>query len=198
MSTKQWASASLFAALAALLALPAFAAKGEQDTNSTNTTTSQASEQQVEQEFSGMWNLEGGAKQARQKINHKIDQVVSDMLFIKRPTARSKLQAKTGPCTGLQISFPNDEIAVTCDNRPIYRSPGNGQPVNYTSQDGSKYKLKQQLQGRTLIQTFISSDGKRVDRLTLGPDGQTLQTHSKLTSSQLPHPLEYELSYQKQ
>lgn len=154
-------------------------------------------EQSIQEAFSGTYEVEDGKAAARKKINRSIDTVVDDMLFIKRPWAEDKLQAKTVPCATLDISFPGDDIAVKCDGRPVYKSPQSDEKARYKSAEGAVYALRQHVDGRTLTQTFVSDDGTRTNKLTLTPSGKTLLMSVTLESGRLPRPLQYSLTYEK-
>ncbi len=154
-------------------------------------------DESIEEQLSGTFEVDGGKKDARQTINRAIEPLVDDMPFYKQPWAGDKLEAKTVPCASLDISFAGDDIAMECDERPVYRSPMGGEAVQYKAADGSVYRLRQELDGRTLTQTFVSEDGTRTNTYTITPSGKTLLLNATLESGQLPRPLEYNLTYDK-
>lgn len=185
MRGKTWTSLAIAAALSLLVSVPVAVGQDEGDA------------QTVREDFSGTYEVENGKAAARKKINRSIDKIVDDMLFIKRPWAEDKLQAKTAPCATLNVSFPGDDIAVECDSRPVYKSPQGNEKARYKSAEGVVYALRQNLDGRTLTQTFVSDDGTRTNKMTLTPSGKTILMRVKLESGQLPRPLEYNLTYEK-
>lgn len=185
MELRIWTSVAIAVALTLTVALPTAIGQGADE------------EETIREQFSGTFEVEGGKAQARNKINRAIEPIVDDMPFYKQPWADDKLEAKTVPCASLDISFPGDDIAMECDNRPVYKSPMGNETVQYTAEDGSVYKLSQNLEERTLTQTFVSEDGERTNTLRLTPSGETILMRVKLVSDQLPRPLEYNLTYEK-
>ena len=189
MKLKTWASLIVAAGLLVLVAVPT--AIGQQPDDEARESDS------VTEQFSATFEVEDGKKAARKKINRNIERLVDDMSFIKRPFARGKLKDKTAPCAALDISFPSDKISVECDNRPAYVSPTGNEKARYKSAEGVVYALRQNLDGRTLTQTFVSEDGTRTNTMKLTPSGETILMRVKLESDQLPRPLEYSLTYEK-
>ncbi|QDG50301.1 hypothetical protein FIV42_06005 [Persicimonas caeni] len=185
MKGKLWTSLAIAAAMSLMVSLPTAVGQGTDD------------KEKVQEEFSGTYGVENGKDAARKKINRSIDRIVEEMAFYKRPWADDKLEAKTVPCATLEVSFPGDDIAVECDDRPVYKSPVGNEKTTYTASDGSKYALRQNLDGRTLTQTFVSEDGTRTNKMTLTPSGKTILMRVRLESGQLPRPLEYSLTYEK-
>lgn len=190
MKLKLWASLLAITGMLALVGLPT--ATGQEPDEQ------KEAKEDVTEAFSGTYQVEGGKKGATQKVNRAVQGILDDMSFIKRPFAEDKLKAKTEPCETLDVSFPGEKISVKCDGRPAYVSPTGYEKARYESAEGATYALRQKLEGRTLTQTFVSDDGKRTNTLQLTPSGQTILMKATLESGQLPRPLEYRLTYEKQ
>lgn len=151
----------------------------------------------AEEQFSGTYTLSVPQKKARASVNQKIEKLVDDMNFIKRPFARSSLKGTTEPCAKLTLAFPSDEVSVKCHGKPVTVSPDDGTQAPYKSDDGTTYQVRQEIEGSSLTQFFKGEDGTRTNTYTLSNGGDTLNLAVKIESDQLPRPLQYELSFKR-
>lgn len=193
MKLKTWAGIVAVAGLLLLFGLPS--AIGQQPDE--EGADEEGADEEIAGEFSGTYEVEGGKKAAQKKVDRAVQGILDDMSFIKRPFAEDKLKAKTKPCASLDVSFAGDKISVKCDDRPAYVSPMGNEKARYKSSEGATYALRQDIDGRTLTQTFVSEDGTRTNTMQLTPSGQTILLKARLESGQLPRPLEYRLTYEK-
>jgi hypothetical protein len=130
-------------------------------------------------------------------INDVIEDAVGKLNFVTRDIARERLKRLNPAYRHIAISAPANEISVTADNQPPLRTPANGAPVAWTAPDGRSVNASTQLVGGRLAQKFTSSDGRRVNNYTLGPDGRTLTMHVTETSPQLPETITYRQVYRR-
>ncbi len=157
----------------------------------------QDDEASAEEQFSGSYTLSVPQKKARASINQKIEKLVDDMNFVKRPFARSSLKGTTEPCGKLTLAFPSDEVSVKCHGKPVTVSPDDGTQAPYKSDDGETYQVRQEISGSSLTQFFRGEDGTRTNTYTLSDGGDTLNLAVKIESDQLPRPLQYKLSFKR-
>lgn len=137
------------------------------------------------------------ATQPADTIDRAIQTAVAKMNFIKRPIARSRL-AKTNPLYHrIEISQGAAEIRVSFDEGNPVVMPLDGASAKWTRGDGEVFDVSASLQDSQLIQTFKAGDGQRVNRFSLGPDGNTLTLQVMLSSPQLPEPVKYTLTYRR-
>ncbi|QDG49368.1 hypothetical protein FIV42_01040 [Persicimonas caeni] len=168
-------------ALAACLVFPSFA--GAQDSGSDD----------AKKKFSGTYVLANSKKKERKKINKKIEKLVDKMSFYKRPFARGELKDSTEPCPKLNVIFSGDDMAINCVGNVKAKSPANGKAVKWVDSDDEEMRLSQKLEKNRMVQKFRSENGLRTNIYRLKDGGKKLVIDVKITSEQLPHPLEYQL-----
>lgn len=132
-----------------------------------------------------------------ERIEAAIDKAVAPMNFIKRPIARGRLK-KTNP-SYKQISFARSDtqIEIRFDDRAAVQMPANGEPIKWTREDGEVFDVSAESRDGELVQAFKAEDGTRVNTFRVSPDGKQLTLQVRITSPQLPTPVEYSLDYQK-
>ena len=145
--------------------------------------------------FAGNFGYVGGEKQnaAREAA---IEQATDSMSFITRPIARSRLKDKTKIRPTIGFSFGGGNITATASDVAPVVSPENGSPGSYKS-GGDTLKVVQKISGGQLVQQFVAEDGGRTSVFSLSADGKTLNVHITVTSSKLPEPVKYNLTYQR-
>lgn len=168
-------------ALAACLAFPAFA--GAEDSGLDG----------AKKKFSGTYVLAGGAKKARKKINKKIEKIVDEMSFYKRPFARGELKDSTKPCPKLQVVFNGNDVGINCVGRIKAKAPYTGKAVKWVNEDDDELRLSQKLEQNRMVQKFRSENGLRTNVYRLEDGGKKLVIDVKITSEQLPRALKYQL-----
>jgi hypothetical protein len=127
-------------------------------------------------------------------IEAAIESAVREFNFVARPSARSRLK-KHNPVVQ-RVEIKQDVlIAITLANaKPTAHTPGQP-PVKWTRPDGEVFDVTMEWQGATLIQTFKSEEGTRVNRYSLSADGQQLMMDVTLTGPQLKRAVKYMLTY---
>ena len=69
--------------------------------------------------------------------------------------------------------------------------------MDHTTKAGDESKLTQRFLDGVLVQDFHGEGGSRRVVWRLAPDGETLSVQFTITSSHLPHPVDYSLSYRR-
>lgn len=151
----------------------------------------------AQEQLSGTWEPTPSTEAARQTVEAAIEEIVADMSVFGRPIARGRLRDTTEPCSTLEIAFPDNTIRVQCEDQPPTVSPNSPSLVNYRAEDGAIYQIGQQQSAGVLRQIFYGKDGMRTNRLSLAPDGETIEMDVTVESDQLPYPLEYSLTFEK-
>ena len=130
-------------------------------------------------------------------IDAAIDAAVTDMNFIKRPIARSRLK-KTNPIyRRIVISRTVQEISVEFRTGAPVITPADGTSVKWTRDDGEVFDVSAVWEAATLTQRFKAEDGERLNVFRLAPDGRTLTLDVTVSSDQLPKPMTYSLVYRR-
>jgi len=147
-----------------------------------------------ESSMRGTWTIN---RQASDDVNRAIETAVARMSFITRPIARGRLRRTNPVYNRVVVNYTPQQVSTTFDQRHAIESPGNGQPIKWTREDGERLDLSTEWQQGRLVQTFRAEDGSRTNTYTVSPDGHTLTLHVVIRSPKLPQPLEYKLVYTK-
>ena len=132
------------------------------------------------------------AKKAQAAIKVAIDKTVSEMFFIKRPFARSRLTDTNPVLVAMNFKFTGKKMHYLYNGNKLIDSTLDAPFHKWKSPtDGKTYQIKETIKGGVLIQTIKGSEGTKVERFKLSKDGKTLTYSVKVTSSQLPKPLRY-------
>jgi hypothetical protein len=125
-----------------------------------------------------------------------IDRAIGGLFFAIRGIARSRLSSGTKIDPWVTFAFDADRIRVRVPSGPEAVAPDGGAPVEFTS-DGERVKLSHAASGSRVTQTFVASEGKRVNEWVLSPDGSTLSLRVIVSSTQLTTPVVYTLTYKR-
>jgi hypothetical protein len=132
--------------------------------------------------------------QSSKSIEAAIEVATKEFNFVARPIARSRLKKHSPAITRVEIG-QGDAITIKLgDAKPTIHSPSQP-PVKWTRPDGEVFNVTMQWQGATLLQTFESEEGTRVNRYSLSADGQQLMMDVTLTGPQLKRAVKYMLMY---
>jgi hypothetical protein len=146
-------------------------------------------------------NLQGSytnESQAANSIEAAIDAAVAKMNFIARPVARSRLKKTNTAHRRVTIASSAQEISIAFDGNAPVRMPADGQTAKWTRDDGEVFDVSARWADDQLVQTFKAPDGQRVNTFALSPDGRTLNIQVEITSPQLPAPVTYALTFERQ
>ena len=130
-------------------------------------------------------------------VDKAIDAAVKGVSFITRVTARSRLRQINVSYKQISISYTEAEISIATDQRQPLRTPVDGAPVDWTSEDGEKLKVSTVWDSGKLKRTFTVEAGQRINTYIISADGKTLTMQVSVTSTHLPQPLTYKLVYQR-
>ncbi|MBC7795059.1 MAG: hypothetical protein H7Z43_15240 [Clostridia bacterium] len=144
----------------------------------------------------GKYRFVGGAGEQK-AVEDAIEKVVQEMLFIKRPIARGRLKDRNKIATSWVFTIAGGQIKAVAESIMTWASPEDGSSADVKTSTGDDAKLTQKITGDKLVQVFTTKEGKREDIFTLQADGVTLKLEVILTSTQLPMPLKYSLTYKK-
>jgi len=135
--------------------------------------------------------------QADAGIDSAIEAATQDFNFVTRPIARSRLKKHSPAIKRVEIRQGAGIEIKLGDAKPSRHAPGQA-PVKWVRADGESFDVTMEWQGEALVQTFVSEEGRRVNRYELSPDGQRLTMDVSLTGPQLKRPVKYTLTYTRE
>ena len=146
----------------------------------------------------GSYAFVGGSKQ-REAIETAIEESVLALNAAIRGIARRRLLRSNKAPAHLLISRSGVDVTVTLAGIRKVTAPADGSAVDFKTKFGDKARLSHHLDGLRLVQTFVGA-GTRVNTFTVqpadeGPDRMTMRV--KITSSRLPVPVKYRLSFKR-
>jgi len=145
--------------------------------------------------FDGDYVFAGG-QQEREAIHSAIETSLEAVNPVIRVLARKRLrEANTAP-RGVSIQVDESEIEVSMDGHG-HRAILNGSPAKGTSQHGGKVKVSYRFRDGRLTEFTDGVGGNRHNYMTLSPSGDKLTIKVKMSSSQLPVPVEYRLTFKR-
>jgi hypothetical protein len=190
--------------LASLVIVLAFSVTAMADQGATSATpaaepaagTKPAEAAAAAPKIDGKYRYVGGDKE--QKVaDDAIEKVVQQMLFIKRPIARSKLKTRTKKATSWTFTTASGKIKAVAEGIMTWESPADGSAAAVKTSQGDDAKLTQKVAGNHLTQLFITEDGSRENDFVLGEDGVTLTCSVTMKSTQLPEPVRFVETFKK-
>lgn len=144
--------------------------------------------------FAGNFAYGGGAAQDKARED-AIEKATDSMFFATRGIARGRLKDKTVIRQQIGISFGGGNITTTFSSLPAAVSPENGSPAPYKSGDDTVQLTQKITPDGKLVQSFTASDGNRTNTYSLSADGKTLTMAVVVTSTKIPQPVRYMLTY---
>ena len=143
------------------------------------------------QRFTGSFAYAGGAEE-RAARDAAIESVVEDMNMLAQPIARSKLQEGNKIAERLDITLDGDEISVAFDGRPFVAGL-DGSKKRVVGITGDELDYHVEVGSSKLRQVFKGDKGGRSNAMRRS--GNKIAIDVKVTSSKLPKPLQYRLTY---
>lgn len=135
---------------------------------------------------------------ASDDVEKAITKAIEPMNPIVKLVAKGRLEKVNQPYKHVTIATTGGKLSVTTDGRaPIVVASGGS--IKWTRpEDDEKLDVSMSLSGSTLTESFTSPDGKRVNVFSPSADGKKLTMAVTVTSSKLPKPLTYRISYKRE
>ena len=130
-------------------------------------------------------------------IDTAIETGIAPMNLVVRPFARSRLHKITTPYPRIDIDSTNDTVTIVADPRTPVRTTLDGKPIPWSREDGETFNVSGRWDGATFEQTFVSGTGRRVNRYSMSPDGNSLSMQVTITGGGLPGAVRYQVVYQR-
>ncbi|MFL6464159.1 MAG: hypothetical protein ACJ73N_07095 [Bryobacteraceae bacterium] len=129
-------------------------------------------------------------------LREAIDRATATMNFIVRPIARRQLRQKTVLCSSFSMEKTGGFLRITLAGEPALSLPLSGAAVPWRAPDGETVRVHL-IPGPELVQVFEAKLGRRENHFTLSADRAVLTMSVKITSYELPQPVEYRLIYRR-
>ncbi|KIG16312.1 hypothetical protein DB30_04772 [Enhygromyxa salina] len=145
--------------------------------------------------FDGDFVFDGGQKQ-RDGVTAAIETSVAALNPMVRKLGRQRLQQSNPILKNLSIRVDDESVAILFDGDG-HRAKLDGTPHKTESAHGDKVKVSHRMRGTKLVELLDGVGGDRHNEFKLSADGSRLTIKVKIISSQLPVPVEYDLTYKR-
>jgi hypothetical protein len=131
---------------------------------------------------------------AEERVSHAIDDTVSHLNIFIRSVGAGRLRRTNDVPEQVQIEIAGDRDVVSYDGDRYEGVDGVWRDVIAR---GDPTQLLMQRRGSRLDARFRTHDGEKLQSQIVSPDGRTLTLAVRVTSGQLPVPLEYRIQYRR-
>ncbi len=147
---------------------------------------------QIDQ-FTGNYAL---VRDQSRELREAINQATETMNFVLRPIARRQLRQKNIVCSSFFMGRKGESLNINLIGETPLSLPLSGEAVLWKAPDGETVRVHL-MSGPELTQIFEAKEGRRENRFTLSPDHTMLTMNVRITSRELPKPVEYQLVYRR-
>jgi hypothetical protein len=145
--------------------------------------------------FDGEYVFAGGQKE-RDGVDAAIETSVAAVSPLVRNLGRKRLRETNPVPKKVSITTEGDAVEILLDGKG-HSAKLDGTPVKFqTAQDG-KSKITHGIRGSKLVEFIDGTGGDRLNEFKLNKDGSRLTMKVKITSSHLPVPVEYRLTFKR-
>lgn len=144
--------------------------------------------------FAGEYTFVGGQKEQDQ-IDAAIEKALNEVNPMVRSLGRKRLQETNKIAKQLRIAVEGEAVDIRFDGSG-HSARLDGSTVKAVSPYGDKIKISHRMRGERLIERTDSRQGGRSNTFKLGKDGK-VTVDVQITSSHLPVPVEYRLTYKR-
>lgn len=144
--------------------------------------------------FAGEYTWVGGQKE-RDGLDAAIDTAMDAVAPMVRGLGRKRLVESNPIPKTLRISVDGDLVDIRFDGDG-HSASLDGTPVKAVSPFGDKVKISHRMRGSKLTEHIDGGQGDRHNTFKLGSDGK-LTVDVQITSSHLPVPVEYRLTFKR-
>ncbi|WP_146158775.1 hypothetical protein [Enhygromyxa salina] len=145
--------------------------------------------------FDGNYVFDGGQKQ-RDGVNEAIETSLAAINPMVRKLGRQRLQETNAIPKNLSIRVDDEAVAILFDGEG-HRAQLDGTPHKTESKQGDKVKVSHRVRGTKLVELLDGVGGDRQNDFKLNAGGSRVTVQVKITSSHLPVPVEYQLTYKR-
>lgn len=148
----------------------------------------------AESPFNGVWRFAGGDAE-RRALEASVARAVQGMGFIIEGIAAGRLRERNPIPDVLTIRVANNVVEYTGLQGRVFRSPADGSPVQTQNPQGEPITLSTRVTGNLMVRLGSRAEGSRREELRV--QGNTLIVDGVVSSSRLPRPLTYRLTYRR-
>ncbi len=145
--------------------------------------------------FAGDYTFIGGQKE-RDGIDAAIETSMEALAPLMRGIGRKRIKETNPVPKQLHIAVDGDAVTIEFDGHG-FEAGLDGTPVRATSQYGDKVKVVHKLRGDRLHERVDGDKGGRTNSFKLSNDGAKLYLDVEISSSHLPVPVEYRLTFKR-
>jgi hypothetical protein len=147
------------------------------------------------QAFDGEYVFAGGQKE-RDGVDAAIEASVAPLNQMIRNMGRTRLKEANPVPQRLTIEVDGDSVEILMDGVG-HEASLDGSPIKSESPQGDKVKVSHRIRSSQLTELIDGSGGDRTNDFKLSADGTRLTMSVKITSGQLPVPVEYRLTFKR-
>ena len=144
--------------------------------------------------LSGVFKYVGGSRQ-RARLDAAIEDVVSQMNFMVRGIARSRLQDGLQPKPLIKLDVRSSHARLVIPGVPDVEGPLDGSPCKWRSPEGELMTLRLRHDGNVLDFRYVGSGGGSRMTYRFNEDASRVQLRSAVDHQRLPGTIRYSLSY---
>lgn len=141
----------------------------------------------------GKWAVADSPTAVRKSLDVAVDKVAQEFNFVIREVARYKLQGATKVCQTYTIDVQDTVVNFACDKSKLTALKLDGTPLKTTNDDGEPITGTAAVSGDTVVIAWTGESGTRTN--TFRRSGDYLVLSAKVTSEQMPKPLEWSIRY---
>lgn len=145
--------------------------------------------------FAGEYRFVGGQREA-DGIDAAIEASADALSPMLRGLGRKKLKATNPVPKGMRIAVKGDVLELTIDGKG-FKAGLDGKPDSQKSSEGDAVKVSFKFRDGKLVQFIDGAKGDRHNYIRLSEDGNRLTMKVKVSSSHLPVPVEYKLTFKR-
>lgn len=145
--------------------------------------------------FAGVYTFAGGQKE-RDALDAAIETSMNAVSPMLRGIGRKRLQESNPIPKQLTITIDGASADIRFDGDG-HNAGLDGKPIRATSAQGDKVKVSHKMRGSKLTEFIDGDQGDRHNTFKLSSDGKQLTVDVKITSSHLPVPVEYRLTFKR-
>jgi hypothetical protein len=143
--------------------------------------------------FAGRYILMGDQSE---NLKQAINRATETMNFLRRRVARRQLREKLTLYPVFSIQRNGESLRTSLAGQTTLSLPLSGAPVLWKAPFGETVQARLR-PGPELLEVFEMKQGHCEHRYRLSPDGRVLTVNVRVTSNELPKPVEYWLIYQR-
>ena len=146
--------------------------------------------------YSGRYKYAGGRAQ-REKLEQQIEQVVSQLNFMIRGMARSRMIDGLSPWPTLDFEFGDNQVVFRRPGEPVIRGPLDGSPVDWKNKQREAIQVRMTFKDQTLRIRYKGDGSDSRYNYSFRDEGKRLDIRAAIDHVRMPSTLKYGLTYKR-